>query len=146
MSAGRPGRGYRTMQHPVRPPSQGRGQKGQTLIEVLIAVALIAIIMPAIFTALSAALGSADRVRDRSLVLELVQSQMESIQGQEYRSDGNYRLVSTPPGYAIAVKATPAASYQYPDGSPTEETIQQITITVTGRHSSLTLEGYKVKR
>ena len=126
--------------------NHGGKQKGQTLIEVVIALALIAIIMPATFTALSAAITSADRVRDRSLMLELIQAQMESIQGQEFCPDGDYDRISLPAGYVMEVEVAPAARYLYPDGTPAEVIIQRITITLTGRHRSLEMEGYKVKR
>ncbi|HAZ31944.1 MAG TPA: hypothetical protein DCY61_04535 [Dehalococcoidia bacterium] len=125
---------------------QGGMQKGQTLIEVVITLALIAIIIPTMFSALSAAITSADRVRDRSVVLELAQSQMESIQGQEFRPGGGYDLISHPAGYAVRVEIIPAADYYYPDGAPAEKIIQRVIITVTGHHGSLQLEGYKVKR
>jgi len=126
--------------------NQAGGQKGQTLIEVVVTLALIAIIIPAMFSALSAAITSADRVRDRSIMLELIQSQMESIQGQEFRPAGDYALISLPTGFIIEVEVAPAVRYLYPDGSPAGAIIQRIRITLTGHHGSLTLEGFKVKR
>lgn len=122
------------------------GQKGQTLIEVVITLALIAIIIPTMFAALSAAITSADRVRDRSIMLELTQDQIESIQGQAFRPAGDYDLISLPMGYVIEVQVAPAARFLYPDGTPAEEIIQRIRITLTGPRGSLQLEGYKVKR
>ncbi|MBT9165606.1 MAG: hypothetical protein DDT25_00260 [Chloroflexi bacterium] len=123
----------------------GGKQKGQTLIEVVVALALIALIIPATFTALSAAITSADRVRDRSVMLELIQAQMESIQGQEFRPGGDYDVISLPVGFAIEVEVVPVPLF-YPDGTPAEVIIQRITITLTGRHRSLEMEGYKVRR
>jgi len=118
------------------------GQKGQTLIEVVVALALIAIIIPAMFTALSAAITSADRIRDRSVVLEIAQSQMESIQGQEWRPGGGYDLILHPRGFDILVYVIDGVE-RCPGG---EVILQRVIITVTGHHDSLRLEGYKVRR
>ncbi|MCD5413048.1 prepilin-type N-terminal cleavage/methylation domain-containing protein [Dehalococcoidia bacterium] len=134
------------MQCVVVVPNRGTRQKGQTLIEIMVALALAAIIMPAIFTAVSLTLTSADRIRDRSVMMELAQSQMESIQGQEFRPHGDYHIIALPEGYAMEIKVRPAASFFYPDGSPAAEIIQRVTITLSSRQSSFTLEGYKVKR
>jgi prepilin-type N-terminal cleavage/methylation domain-containing protein len=117
------------------------GQKGQTLIEIVVTLALIAILIPTMFAALSAAITSADRIRDRSIVLELAQSQMESIQGQEFRPGGGYDIISHPEDFEISIGVE--AIERCPGG---EVILQQITITVTGRHGSLTLEGFKVRR
>jgi type II secretory pathway pseudopilin PulG len=117
------------------------GQKGQTLIEVVVTLASIAIMIPTMFAALSAGITSADRIRDRSIVLELAQSQMESVQGQDFRC-GGYELIPHPAGYGIDVYVIDGVE-RYPGG---EVILQRITITVTGRRGSLTLEGFKVRR
>jgi prepilin-type N-terminal cleavage/methylation domain-containing protein len=118
------------------------GQKGQTLIEIVVTLALIAIIIPTMFAALSAAITSADRIRDRSIVLELAQSQMESIQGQEFRPGGGYELIPHPPGFDVEVYVIDRVE-RCPGG---EVILQRVIITVTGRRGSLTLEGFKVRR
>ena len=118
------------------------GEKGQTLIEVVVALALIAIIIPTMFTALSVAITSADRVRDRSVVLEIAQSQMESIQGQEFRPGGGYDIISHPAGFDIHINVIDGVE-RCPGG---DVILQRVIITVTGHHDSLRLEGYKVRR
>ncbi len=121
--------------------NHGGEEKGQTLIEVVVTLALVAIIIPTMFMSLSGALTSADRIRDRSIVLELAQAQMESIQGQEFRPGGDYDIISHPEDFEISIGLE--AIERCPGG---EVILQQITITVTGRHDSLTMEGLKVKR
>jgi prepilin-type N-terminal cleavage/methylation domain-containing protein len=118
-----------------------RSQKGQTLIEVVVTLALIAILIPTMFAALSAAITSADRIRDRSIVLELAQSQMESIQGQEFQPGRGYDIIPHPAGFDVDVVID--CVERCPRG---EVILQRVTITVTGRHGSLQLEGYKVRR
>ena len=124
-------------------------QSGMSLVEVVVALALIALVVPAILLGLSTASRGTDQAYERSLLLELAQSQMEDIQQQPYQENAaDYTLISTPQGYQIEVSATPAVTYTYPapKSTNTEETVQLVTVTVTGVRGSLELQGYKVRR
>lgn len=120
--------------------------KGQSLIEVIIALALVAMAVPAVFTAISAMSKSTVCLSDHSVRLELTQSQLEYIQAQEYQHDAqDYRLIEFPQGYTVALKSSIVATYKYPDGKKAPGEVQQISITVTGRHGTTELQGYKAE-
>lgn len=132
----------------VRPLWRG-GRGGAVLLETVIALALISMVLPPLLSSLAAAIGMTDDVYDRSVLLELAQGQMEDIQRQGYQENaGNYTLITAPAGYAIAVSATPAADYIYPAplSSAAQQTVQLVTVTVTGVRGDLSLEAYKVRR
>ena len=119
------------------------------MLETVIALALIAVVLPTLLNSLASAIGMTDDVYDRSVLLELAQGQMEDIQRQSYQENaGNYTLILAPTGYSIALSATPAANYVYPSplSSAAQQTVQLVTVTVTGVRGNLSLEAYKVRR
>jgi prepilin-type N-terminal cleavage/methylation domain-containing protein len=139
-----------------------RGEKGFTLIEVIIAMALLAIVAVAILSGLSTGSRAIFVADERATAESLARTEMEYVKNQDY-SDGPwaYKLPSgTPPadpptwwnpanppalpagydGYSVDVRADPLPS----QGTD----IQKITVTV-GHHDKpdvITLEGYKVNR
>ena len=127
----------------------GGREGGAVLLETVIALALIAVVLPTLLNSLASAIGMTDDVYDRSVLLELAQGQMEDIQRQSYQENaGNYTLILAPTGYSIALSATPAANYVYPSplSSAAQQTVQLVTVTVTGVRGNLSLEAYKVRR
>ncbi|MFP3975373.1 MAG: type IV pilus modification PilV family protein [Chloroflexota bacterium] len=120
--------------------------KGQTLIEVIIALAFVAITVPVIFTTISTTVSSTDHLRDHSIRLELAQSQMESIKSQQYQESADeYDLISLPGGYEIELETSTRAHYEFSEEANTPAMVQQITVRVTGRHGETELEGFKVR-
>ncbi len=120
--------------------------KGQTLIEVIIALAFVAIAVPVIFTTISTTVRSTDHLSDHSIRLELAQSQMESIKSQRYQESAKeYDIISVPDGYEIALETSSITRYEYPEDVTAPATVQRITVTVTGRHGETELEGFKTK-
>lgn len=108
-------------------------QKGLTILEIVVALAVIGIVVPLVLGGLSAVTQSTDRVYDRSVLFELAQSQLEAIESQPYSVNASdYTLISSPAGYSIQVTTSPGAIYTYaaPKSTPTEETVQLITVTV----------------
>lgn len=109
--------------------------KGFTLVEVLVALALLAIVGVGLIAALGGAskvLSSAD---SRETARDLAQAQMESIQNQPYQSTSpDYAEIAAPAGYVISTSA-----------SPLEGGLQQITVIVRqGSEERFTLIGRKV--
>ena len=124
------------------------GQRGVTLLEVIVTLALISIIMPLVLGGLSAIMKSTDRVYDRSVLFEIAQSQLESIESQPYSENPTgYALISPPEGYSIQVAASPAIIYTYaaPKSTATEETVQLVTVTVNGVRGDMVVSRYRVR-
>ncbi|MBI2865743.1 MAG: hypothetical protein HYX99_00060 [Chloroflexi bacterium] len=131
----------------MRPPANG--QKGATVLETVLTLGLIAMVLPALLTGLASLITSTDHAYDRSLALELAQSQMEEVQRQPYQeSASSYTLITAPEGYSISISATPPVTYTYPAplSAATQETVQLVTVTVTGVRGDLSLRAYKVRR
>lgn len=113
-------------------------QKGMTLIEVLVAFALLGLIGTAIFLGLSAGILGTAEVDKRTIASELTRSQMEYIQYQPYIEPPVYSLISPiPEGYSISVEAIVL----------TPKFLQKIKVIVYFEDKRLIeLESYKAKR
>ncbi len=125
------------------------GKRGNVLLETVMVLGLVALVIPAVLNGLSSLTTNADLAYDRSVLFELAQSQVEDVQRQAYQENAaNYTLVSAPSGYSIAVSASPAVAYTYPSPglTTTQQTVQLVTVTVTGVRGNLTLDSYKVRR
>lgn len=123
-------------------------EKGASLIEVLIALALLGIVIVPLLQGLSAAINSSDHARDRATMFSLAQSQIESIQKQTFSASGSYSIISpVPSGYTVEiVNVSVPVSYYYPATTPTPvpTVIQSITVRVSGDYGAVELVGYKV--
>lgn len=119
--------------------------RGQSLIEVIIALALVGMAIPAVFTAFSTMIKSADRLADHAQRLELAQSQLEYIQAQDYTTDSQgYFLIDAPERFSIEVASSVISSYRHPNGKQAPGGVQQIDVTVTGHYGATNLQGYKI--
>lgn len=124
-------------------------KKGNILLETVVVLGVVAMVMPAALGGLSTLSTNADNAYDRSVLFELAQSQMEEVQRQGYQeSAAGYTLITAPSGYSVSVSASPAVGYTYPSPSlaATQETVQLVTVTVTGVRGDLNISGYKVRR
>ncbi|MBI2858342.1 MAG: hypothetical protein HYX90_04620 [Chloroflexi bacterium] len=124
-------------------------KKGNILLETVVVLGVVAMVMPAALGGLSTLSTNADNAYDRSVLFELAQSQMEEVQRQGYQeSAASYTLITAPSGYSVSVSASPAVGYTYPSPSlaATQETVQLVTVTVTGVRGDLNISGYKVRR
>ena len=111
-----------------------RGEKGQTLVEVLIGVTLLAIVVVALMYGLVAGIYGTHRVDERATALNLAESQMEYIKFQTYNA--TYEIVdNVPPGFSIT----------YQVAEITEGRLQRVTVTVSYDSKSVVLEDYKGK-
>ncbi len=136
-----------------------KNEKGFSLIEVLIALALLGIIAVAFLTALSTASKALFIADERTTAESLARSQMEYVKSQlyiDYSADPHdvYGEITPPAGYSIDSTAVP---FDPDTGVPYSETggvfdqdddIQMITVTIEHPDGDevITLEGYKVDR
>jgi prepilin-type N-terminal cleavage/methylation domain-containing protein len=123
-----------------------RSEKGFTLIEVLISLAVFGIIAVGLLIGLTTS-SEALIVNDtHETAKNLAETQMESIQNQLYDGTNNapvYAVLSDlPPGYQINLTNT---RVNKGNGTNSDTGIQQITITVTqGIKTAFTLVDYKL--
>lgn len=129
--------------------------RGITLIEVLIAVALMGIIAVAFLSALATASTALIIADERATAESLARSQMEYVKncGYEYGASPWYEQVdvesTTHPGYFISVDAPPINPDTGEAIDPANDAgIQKITVTVTHQDKPdvIILEDYKVNR
>jgi prepilin-type N-terminal cleavage/methylation domain-containing protein len=118
----------------------GQFQAGMTLVESLVAIAILAVCASTFILALSTGMTAA-RLQDTSAIGgSLAQSQMESIKAAAYDSSGaSYAPISLPTGYTLTIN-TNSTIYGTPD-------IQKVTVTIKYSGSIVsTLEDYKGNR
>jgi prepilin-type N-terminal cleavage/methylation domain-containing protein len=126
----------------IRKACQG-SSGGFTLIEVLIALALVGIIAIAFLSALSTASMALITADERATAESLARSQMEYVKNLDYDYDDPYdyeqdneEALPDHPGYFISVSVEPLHS---PDDG-----IQKITVIVSSDDKDIiTLEDYK---
>ena len=120
--------------------SAGQFQAGMTLVESLVAIAILAICASTFILALSTGMTAA-RLQDTSVIgNSLAQSQMESIKTAVYDSSGaSYAPISLPAGYTVTIN-TNSTIYGTSD-------IQKVTVIMSYSGSVVsTLEDYKGNR
>jgi len=116
------------------------GQKGTTLIEVLIAIAILGMIAVPFLTALSTSSRALIIADERTTAESLVRSQMEYVKSQEYDANGTYAEIADadiPVGYDVYLNVTKLMPG-----------LQEITVTVERDNDKLVLttSTYKVDR
>jgi type II secretory pathway pseudopilin PulG len=110
-------------------------QAGATLIEVLVALGILASAIVILITGLSTgsfAVRSADTLTTAS---NLAAAQLESIKAQTYVTLTTYTKVAEPSGYTISIAQSLVATG-----------LQQITVTVVFNGGSFKVSNYKVNR
>jgi len=131
----------------------GGNERGLTLIETLMALAILGIIAVAFLSGLATTSKATFIVDERATAENLARSQMEYAKSQSYINyanpdHGNYGLIATPTGYSVHITVVPIdpdSGQPLPSGQ--DKGIQKITVTVKhGSKSVLTVEDYKVDR
>ena len=136
-----------------------RGQSGFTLIEVLVAVAILAAIGVTFIGAIDTSYRSVRILDEKTQAEALIRSQLDDIKISPYLDSGNYTVaVTLPPQYSMTINAEPPTCIGEADNcTPLEElvgepvtTIQEITVSVfrTGNGGDrlvLSVGAYKVK-
>ncbi|MFF4323358.1 prepilin-type N-terminal cleavage/methylation domain-containing protein [Streptomyces sp. NPDC001568] len=138
------------MTGPARRPRRPRGEEGETLVEVLVAVVLMGVAFVAIFGGMGTAIISSVTQQKVTGADSVIRSAAEKVVGAPYVSCARGYETPTPPaGYTVTV------TIEYWDGvgafgptCPTADTgVQKVTLTVhsTGPHSvrDATLEVVK---
>lgn len=117
-------------------------EKGFSLIEVVVALAILGIIGAAFLGGLATASRSIYIADERATAENLARSQMEHVKEQSYLSGGGYEIVDLstyPASYSVSVASNPLAGAL---GG-----IQEITVTVNNDGNPIiTLVDYKVNR
>ena len=119
-----------------------RHKKGMTLIEMIIAVAIMAIVFGGIMQGLNASILATQRDTEINSALHMAQSQMERIKSLpcDVESPFEYDIIpDIPEGYDIGVAVEPT----YDDGI---QGMQSITVTVSYQGKSTIVHGYKTNR
>jgi prepilin-type N-terminal cleavage/methylation domain-containing protein len=119
-----------------------RHKKGMALIEMIIAVAIMAIVFGGIMQGLNASIMATQLDTELNSALHLAQSQMEHIKSLPYDGESpfDYDIIpDIPEGYDIEVAVEPA----YDDGI---QGIQSVTVTVSCQGKSTVVHGYKTNR
>lgn len=142
---------------PVRniPHRRSRREGGFSLIEQIVAVGLVAAVVPSLALLLSSLVRQASAADAEVAMLTLARSQIESVKEQPYQTlPGAYALIPVPSQYSVNVTVALVKTYVYPfpdSGATLPDQIQLITVQVDCLHcsppvGSLILQEYKVRR
>ena len=112
-----------------------RGKGGFTLLETLIAVALLAIIVVSILSAFSAATLAATRHAQLTALDRLTRSDAEYIKSQTYSTPGTYTNL-TAAGYTFSYQVMYYDPLLKNFKATTDNGLQQIVLTVKGPNSA----------
>ena len=124
-------------------------KKGQTLLEVMIAIGIIAVVVLGALQALNVSILGVKRVDIHNIELNLVRSQMNYIKAQDYiiysdscQPEGGhspYMTIEEPAGYGIRTTVCKV------DGTDAEA-VQHVTVRATrdGTSQTVELDGYKI--
>jgi prepilin-type N-terminal cleavage/methylation domain-containing protein len=112
-------------------------EKGTSLVELLVALAIIAIVFTALLTALSTASFSVAVVRERVTAENIARAQLEHVQKTGFIAGTDYYTptVISHPGYGATIAATTIYTG-----------MQLITVTIYHNGPVFTIGSYKVDR
>ena len=123
----------------MKPRSCDTGMKreaGASLVEVLVTVAIIAIVLVVFITALSTGSMGVRLSTRRTTATNLAAIQLESIKSEAYDAGGSYGTIDRPANYDIVLTTNVITTG-----------LQQVTVTVTYDGEALIeLSNYKVDR
>ena len=115
-------------------------ERGFTLMEVVIAVAIIGIALTGLLAALATSVLSSERVFENTRLLNLSRSQQESVQSQ------TFVVGATTSTYATITKIPEGFTVTTTIQTLTEDTLQLITVDTEADNTSFTVSTYKTNR
>ncbi len=121
-----------------------RSEKGFSLIEVIVALAIIGVVAVGFLSALTSSSRAAASIDVMDTARTLAQGQIEYIKQQPFQATGVYQandtLTAEYPGYSVTIPQASAAAQR-------DTFIQKITIIVSHAGKEvIRLEDFKVKR
>ena len=126
-------------------------QKGQSLIEVLIALAILGVIAVTFLTALTTGSTAIIIADERTTAESLARSELEYVKNSNYDADNNPPQyiedpnLSYPSNYSVSIEAIRLDPHG--DGTDNDDGIQQITVDVYHQGNLvLSTSNYKVNR
>lgn len=133
-----------------------RNQKGQTLIEVIIAMVILGIVVSSLLTAMHITYKTTDDLNDRTIAESLARGQLEYIKTcayddvhnpPEYGLDPDIDLSATPYSNKYEVDVTAVRLDPSNNGTDDDEGIQAVTVTIRAYGEAIfAVAEYKVKR
>ena len=127
---------HRGRHRPLRLPPDHPNERGESLVELLIGVAIISLALVVFITSLSTgAMGVGHNTR-RTTAINLATSQLEAIKASPYITSGAYAPIAAPVGYTVLI-----------DTAVISPGLQVVTATVQYRGQEMVQIGnYKVNR
>jgi prepilin-type N-terminal cleavage/methylation domain-containing protein len=126
-----------------------RGQKGFTLVEVVISIALIGIVGAAVFMGLGTASNVLLNTDARETAKNLAETRLEIVKRMPYVPGSGTSVYTVDDDDPPALPTGYSASIVVIDGlalsPPKDGNLQKIIVTITGAGITYTLEGYKTK-
>ncbi len=111
-------------------------ERGTTLVEILVAVGIIAVSLVVLLLAISTAARATRIAADLSTATNLAQSQLETIKAAPYDAGGNYPPISVPTGFTLNVSVQELAPGK-----------QLVTVSVNSEGQTLAqMSTYKINR
>lgn len=117
-------------------------KKGQTFIELTIAIAVIVMVIIGLLQGLTVGIMGTYRDSQINTALHLAQSQMEYIKSLPYDDEPPFEYGTVPeehPGYDIEVTVDPDYEYGVPG-------LQKVTVNISYDGKSVVLQVYKTDR
>ncbi|HSW75133.1 MAG TPA: prepilin-type N-terminal cleavage/methylation domain-containing protein [Candidatus Saccharimonadales bacterium] len=97
--------------------SSQRAQRGDTIVEVLISIAIVSLILGGAYVTTNNSLRSTRAAEERSTALKLVQGQLELIKSMMASSAGATALTSAPPMFCVVPNTIAGAQPSTPSSS-----------------------------
>ncbi len=120
---------------PANPVDSRSQEAGDTLIEILAAVAIISMALVVLVSALSTGAFGVRNAGRLTTATNLAAGQLETIKAAPYDAAGAYPLIGASPGYTVTISSRVVITG-----------LQQVTVTVAYDGGAVVVSNYKVER